>query len=281
MAGFDRDDMIEILGRMFLTSKEDGKPDFTSLRENVPNDAPKDMIDAIESVLASSIKMGVDWKSTYWPEAKNIVSRVSEESDIDPNLIIEATSMIEEASKIEFVEDMPWLGYARIDPCCGNYCLMAGHSGTADTPETLIIPRFIAYMEGDKIEFDWVEDVSSFEDCGFKTLVIPKSAMFINKEFSGCGSFERIIVDERNPRYSSDEQGLLYSKHKSVLCYCPNAKTSITIPKSVVRIDEYFITKDSKLKEIIVEEGNKVFHVDEDGRLCDKDGPVIFECYDE
>ena len=56
---------------------------------------------------------------------------------------------------------------------------------------------------------------------------------------------------------------------------------TLVIPKSVRRIDDYFLTKDSKLREIIVEEGNPVFHVDEDGRLCDEKGPIEFEYYDE
>ncbi len=281
MAGFDRDDVIEILGKMFLASGKDEKPNVDQIKGMLPDNTPTNLANVLVRTLESSIMMDVDWRSTNWDEAKDIASRISKDSDMDPNVVLEAVSMIEEASKIEFADDMPWLGYAHIDPCCGNYCLMAGHSGLADTPETLVIPRFIAFKDGDDVEFDWVEDVSSFEDCSFKTLVIPKSVMYISLEFSGCGSFERIIVDERNPRYSSDEQGLLYSKHKSVLCYCPNAKTSITIPKSVVKIDEDFLTKDSKLKEIKVEEGNTVFHVDQNGILCDKDGPVIFDCYDE
>jgi hypothetical protein len=262
---------------MFLTTGTD----IELLKSQMPEDVPNEIIDAIVKSIEYSSSMDITWRDTYWDSAKDIANGISDKEGLDIGVVMEAVSLIEEASKIDYFENMPWLGYSPIDPCCGNFCLTTGHSGKADTPDILIIPRFIAYDEDGQVEFDWVEDVGDFENCSFNTLVIPKSVMFISKEFSGCDNFERIIVDERNPRYSSDEQGLLYSKHKTVLCYCPNAKTSIMIPKSVRRIDDYFLTKDSKLREIIVEEGNPVFHVDEDGRLCDEKGPIEFEYYDE
>ncbi len=65
---------------------------------------------------------------------------------------------------------------------------------------------------------------------------VPSSVSSIRDDaFSRCRKLEKIIVDERNPVYESDDAGMLYNKGKTTLIYCPEGtkETSVRIPSSV------------------------------------------------
>ncbi len=73
-----------------------------------------------------------------------------------------------------------------------------------------------------------------------KSVVIPASGRDVggNDLFTGfynCKKIEKIIVDADNQHYSSDENGALYNKNKSILYYYPsgNIQPSFTLPDSV------------------------------------------------
>lgn len=58
--------------------------------------------------------------------------------------------------------------------------------------------------------------------------------------FNNCYGLEKIIISEDNPKYSSDENGIMFSKDKTVLLRYPNGKSETTydIPSHVKIISE-------------------------------------------
>ena len=83
---------------------------------------------------------------------------------------------------------------------------------------------------------------NAFFDCtGLLSVTISDSVISIGENvFTRCTSLQSFFVGSNNPRYSSDSQGLLYSKGKTILVLCPPGKTgSVSIPGSVSRIGAY------------------------------------------
>ena len=68
-------------------------------------------------------------------------------------------------------------------------------------------------------------------------IVIPTSVTSIGDyAFRGCSSLKEIVVDEKNPAYTSQD-GVLYNKDKTELICCPGGKTGdLVIPTSVTKI---------------------------------------------
>jgi hypothetical protein len=63
----------------------------------------------------------------------------------------------------------------------------------------------------------------------------PASYFYFSLSF-GCRNLEEIEVDPSNPDFSS-EDGVLYNKDKTVLCFCPYGKRGeLVLPESVVQI---------------------------------------------
>lgn len=124
---------------------------------------------------------------------------------------------------------------------------------------------------------------------GVQTIRIPASVESIGRAaFYECGSL-CLVVDENNPNYCSDDNGILYDKNKETLLHCsytatykimgennhaftvPAVKTiapyafttstgnysvrKLTIPTSVTRIDDYACSGLVELSEIIFESG--------------------------
>ena len=80
----------------------------------------------------------------------------------------------------------------------------------------------------------------AFSECASLTsITIPKSVTTIGDlVFMGCGSLAEIIVDEENSAYSSDENGVLFNKDKTVLLQYPNGNKSesYSIPEGVTSV---------------------------------------------
>ena len=96
-------------------------------------------------------------------------------------------------------------------------------------------------------------------DIGY--LYIPDTITYINPGAAfGCSYID---VDENNKYYSSDEDGTLFNKDKTVLIQHPvqNGKTSYTVPETVKIIGEYAFGADIFLEEIILPEG--LLHIQE------------------
>lgn len=79
-----------------------------------------------------------------------------------------------------------------------------------------------------------------FRNCiNLEKVEIPDTVTYMNQNvFSGCTSLKEIIVDENNVNYSSDSDGVLYNKDKSILMKYPIGKDDDTyvIGDSVVEI---------------------------------------------
>ncbi len=75
--------------------------------------------------------------------------------------------------------------------------------------------------------------------------------------FGNCTNLESITVDENNKMYSSDENGVLFNKDKTVLIKYPigNKSTSYEIPDGVTIISRAAFEGCSNLEEIIIPEG--------------------------
>ena len=88
------------------------------------------------------------------------------------------------------------------------------------------------------------------------------------ENFGGCYNLRAIRVDPDNPYYTSDENGVLYSKDKSVLLLVPGGyEGTFTIPASVEEIDATAFADCSKLTGIVSE--SEYYCTDEHGVLYD------------
>jgi len=83
----------------------------------------------------------------------------------------------------------------------------------------------------------------AFEGCSNLTsITIPTSVTTIETgAFSACTKLTSIWVDQGNPAYSSDSEGVLYNKDKTLLHTYPAGKNgAFTIPNSVTKIGRAF-----------------------------------------
>ncbi|MBR3551829.1 MAG: leucine-rich repeat domain-containing protein [Clostridia bacterium] len=79
----------------------------------------------------------------------------------------------------------------------------------------------------------------AFSSTNLTSVTIPKSVTLIGKEvFGWCRNLDSIKVETGNSNYSSDSNGCLYNKRKTVLIQYPigNSRTSFVIPNSVTVI---------------------------------------------
>ena len=81
---------------------------------------------------------------------------------------------------------------------------------------------------------------SAFIGCSSLVSVkLPASVKNISVwSFADCTSLTSVTVDTDNADFSSDD-GILYSKDKTQLVFCPKGRSSITIPKTVTNICEF------------------------------------------
>ncbi len=122
---------------------------------------------------------------------------------------------------------------------------------------------------------------AAFAFCSsLKNVTIPERVSDIGeKAFVGCVSLEGIWVEEGNETYSSDENGILFNKDKTILLQCggtirgsysvprgvttigPGALsychylTKVTLPAGVTTIGEYAFFDSDRLTEIEIPEG--------------------------
>ena len=97
----------------------------------------------------------------------------------------------------------------------------------------------------------------AFSNCTSLTSVnIGESLSDLGKSvFVGCSSLTSINVNENNQVYASVD-GIVYSKDITVLLCCPEGKQKVTIPNSVIQIEESAFERCSLLTEINM--GNSV-----------------------
>ena len=119
-----------------------------------------------------------------------------------------------------------------------------------------------------------------------KSIYIPSSTVKIGESvFSGCSSLEKIIVDATNEKYSSDEQGVLYNKDKSIVIRVPQMLSIYYMPDSVKEIASEFsadfgvsgVSYCTGLKKFVVGEENDNFSNDSQGALYNKDKTKLIQ----
>ena len=97
---------------------------------------------------------------------------------------------------------------------------------------------------------------SPFLSTGLTSIHIPAKVHRIetgvsSASFSGCRSLNEITVDPNNITYTSDN-GVLFSKDKAKLLFCPQAKTTCTIPAETTQIGAYAFSDCNKLSTITI-----------------------------
>ncbi len=101
-------------------------------------------------------------------------------------------------------------------------------------------------------------DSYAFMDCPDLTgITIGNKTSFIDKDaFDNCPNLEYIEISPENTTYSSND-GILYNKKKTELIKCPEAKSGhITLPNSVVEIEDASFKYCTKLTGIFL--GNSI-----------------------
>lgn len=99
---------------------------------------------------------------------------------------------------------------------------------------------------------------NAFDTCEQITSVsIPATVQFIESyhcPFYKCHAVEKIIVDEDNQYYTSDESGVLYNKSKTELLRYPAGNTAeeFIIPETVTTIKKYAFSHAKNLKKITI-----------------------------
>lgn len=101
----------------------------------------------------------------------------------------------------------------------------------------------------DKVE---VIEAEAFKGSSVDKLIIGKGVKDIGDAFVTCDSLKSVVVDEENPYFSSDSEGVIFNKDKTVLLAYPQAKISesYVIPEGVKTIASLAFTDIIKLKSI-------------------------------
>lgn len=103
---------------------------------------------------------------------------------------------------------------------------------------------------------------NAFESCEkLQKITIGKNADILNTDiFSYENSVGFISVDAENPYVSSDKNGVLYNKEKTLLIRFPgkSAVTDFTVPDSVTEIAENAFSNTSKLKSVKMSSVKKI-----------------------
>ena len=168
------------------------------------------------------------------------------------------------------------LEYMVID-ATANRVLLTGYetppTGILDIPATVIYETTVYSVTGiDEEAFDSCQELiqitisegvttiafNAFVNCSALTqITLPASLTTIREDpFKQCTALTQIHVDEANPAFCSDENGILFNKDKTQLICYPAGKTeaTYTIPEGVTSIGYYAFCYSTTLKSVIISE---------------------------
>lgn len=124
-------------------------------------------------------------------------------------------------------------------------------------------------------------DSGAFSKCtSLDSISIPASVKTLESDaFLGCTSLVAINILPGNMMYSSDGQGILYTKERDSLLKCPGGKAgTIEIPDTVSFIDESAFSDCTNVTGFAVADDNAVYTADAQGLLYDKAQTVLLHC---
>ena len=142
----------------------------------------------------------------------------------------------------------------------------------------------------------------AFDNCDLKELYIYENLAYIGQYvFRECYDLEKIIVDNNNPYYFSDDAGALYNKDVTELIHYPTNSSAVeySIPETVISFSSYAFAYCENLKilnihsavtyiesnfyacnsieKFVVAEDSSVYSSDEHGVLFDKDKTLLIK----
>lgn len=93
-----------------------------------------------------------------------------------------------------------------------------------------------------------------FANCSSLTNVtFGKGLESINKSaFVGCDNLLELWVSDDNPRYQSDQNGVLYNKNMDTVIRVPVGKQSVELPEGITGIGEYAFAYCTKLEKLTI-----------------------------
>ncbi len=96
----------------------------------------------------------------------------------------------------------------------------------------------------------------AFNGCYLTDITIPDSVGWIgDRAFGSCWNLTKIVVNNNNPYYSSDEFGVLFDKNKTTLIQAPGAIENCVIPDSVTSITEGAFESCHNLTDLTIPNG--------------------------
>lgn len=182
------------------------------------------------------------------PSSLEMLDRYAFSGSSIPTITLPAS--LKDISRAAFSETSAILAEIIVEEGNTKFKAVDGILYSADEKQLISVPVGKTFDSGiftipDGVETVWSNSIKSNHN--INKIVIPASVTNIELDWSPighlCTSLKSIEVDAENPNYSSDNNGVLFNKDKSVLNIYPYGKRdkSYKVPDSVKKITSYGI----------------------------------------